>query len=191
MISTDLFIFVIENRHHPIEIEDLGSISSTYLCTAFMPIAPKSIRIQSCSQYLFTLLGSIGTKAARRMLMKLTPGLGGRRGQRLKSFLRQEVEVSCTKQELRREGKWWKSRFPFCSRWSFDQRMVRICEKLFYLERKILKWKNSESIKGQLFRIKEVQILLTLSKLVVPHKIHVQYSNRCFFHYKMILLKLT
>ncbi len=40
-----------------------------------MPVAPKSIRIQASCQYLFTLLGSTGAKAARRMLMKLTPGI--------------------------------------------------------------------------------------------------------------------
>jgi len=40
-----------------------------------MPVAPKSVRIQSSCQYRFTLLGSTGTKAARRTLMKLTPGL--------------------------------------------------------------------------------------------------------------------
>jgi len=38
-----------------------------------MPVAPKSVRIQSSQQYLFTLLGSSGTKAVRKMLMKLTP----------------------------------------------------------------------------------------------------------------------
>jgi len=51
------------------------SISPTYLRTAFTPVAPKSVRIQSSCQYLFTLLGSTGVKAARRMLMKLTPGV--------------------------------------------------------------------------------------------------------------------
>ena len=35
---------------------------------------PKSIRIQSSCQDLFTLLGSTGTKAAHRMLVKLTLG---------------------------------------------------------------------------------------------------------------------
>jgi len=54
---------------------DLGSISPTYLRTAFTPVAPKSVRIQSSYQYLFTLLGSTGAKAARRSLMKLTPAL--------------------------------------------------------------------------------------------------------------------
>jgi len=39
-----------------------------------MPVAPKSIGIQSSCQYLFTLLGSTGAKAARKTLMKLTPG---------------------------------------------------------------------------------------------------------------------
>jgi len=38
-----------------------------------MPVAPKSLRIQSTCQYLFTLLGSTGAKAANRTLMKLTP----------------------------------------------------------------------------------------------------------------------
>ncbi len=38
----------------------------------FTPIAPKSIRIKSSCQYLFTLLGSTGVKAARRTLMKLS-----------------------------------------------------------------------------------------------------------------------
>jgi len=49
-------------------------ISSTYLHTAFTPIAPKSVIIQSSCQYLFTLLGSTGAKADCKMLMKLTPG---------------------------------------------------------------------------------------------------------------------
>jgi len=60
----------------PINI-DLGLISPTCLRAAFiMPVAPKSVRIQSSRQYLFTLLGSTGTKAARKMLMKLTLGDG-------------------------------------------------------------------------------------------------------------------
>jgi len=52
------------------------SISPTYLLTAFTPVAPKSVRIQSSCQYLFTLLGSTGAKATNRTLMKLTPELG-------------------------------------------------------------------------------------------------------------------
>jgi len=51
----------------------MGSILPTYLRTASMPVAPKSVRLQSSCQYLFTLLGSTGAKAARRMLMKLKP----------------------------------------------------------------------------------------------------------------------
>jgi len=51
-----------------------GSISTTNLRTAFMPEAPKGIRIQSSCQYLFTLLGSTGAKAVHRTLMKCTPG---------------------------------------------------------------------------------------------------------------------
>ena len=43
------------------------------LRTAFTPVAPKSVRIQSSYQYFFTLLGAMGAKAARRMLMKLKP----------------------------------------------------------------------------------------------------------------------
>ena len=42
--------------------------------TAFALVDPKSVRIQSSCQYLFTLLGSTGAKAANKMLMKLTPG---------------------------------------------------------------------------------------------------------------------
>ncbi len=53
----------------------LGSISPTYFRTAFTTVVPKSLRIKSNCQYLFTLLGSTGTKAAHRTLMKLTPGL--------------------------------------------------------------------------------------------------------------------
>jgi len=55
-----------------------GSISPTFLRAAFTPVAPKSVRIQSSCQYLFTLLGSTGAKAAHRTLMKLTPGVGER-----------------------------------------------------------------------------------------------------------------
>jgi hypothetical protein len=40
--------------------------------TAFALVHPKSVRIQSSCQYLFTLLGSTGTKAARKTLVKLT-----------------------------------------------------------------------------------------------------------------------
>ena len=52
---------------------DKGSISPN-LRTAFKPEATKSIKIQSSCQYLFMLMGSTGTKAARRTLMKLTQG---------------------------------------------------------------------------------------------------------------------
>ncbi len=41
--------------------------------TAFMPVAPKRVRIQSSCQCLFTLLGSTGVKAVRKTLVKLTP----------------------------------------------------------------------------------------------------------------------
>ncbi len=49
---------------------------SIVLRPAFAPVAPKSVRIQSSCQYLFTLLGSTGTKAVRRTVMKLTPRVG-------------------------------------------------------------------------------------------------------------------
>jgi len=52
----------------------VGSISPTYLRAAFMPVAPKSVRIQSNCQYLFMLFGIYGRKRARRTLMKLTQG---------------------------------------------------------------------------------------------------------------------
>ncbi len=55
-------------------LKDLGSISPTYLRAASMPVASKNVRFQSSHQYLFTLLGSTGAKAALVLLMKLTPG---------------------------------------------------------------------------------------------------------------------
>jgi len=63
-----LIIIVFKWKH----IDHLGSVSPTYLRTAFMPVALKSLIIQSSCQYLFTLLGSTGAKAAHRTLMKLT-----------------------------------------------------------------------------------------------------------------------
>jgi hypothetical protein len=50
-----------------------GLNSIKVLGTAFTLMGPKSIRIQSSSQYLFMLLGTMGAKAARRALIKLTP----------------------------------------------------------------------------------------------------------------------
>jgi len=44
------------------------------LRTAFMHIDHESVRFQSNPQYLFTLLGSTYAKAARKSLMKSTPG---------------------------------------------------------------------------------------------------------------------
>jgi hypothetical protein len=64
-------IFSEQGKFHS-RIEKLGSISPTYLFTAFTPVAPKNVRIQTSCQYLFTLLGSTGAKAARRTWMKLT-----------------------------------------------------------------------------------------------------------------------
>jgi hypothetical protein len=49
--------------------------NKTYLCAAFTPVAPQSVRTQSSCQYLFTLLGSTSVKAVRRMLMKLSLGV--------------------------------------------------------------------------------------------------------------------
>ena len=64
-------------------VVDLGSVSKgpglnfiNVLSTAFKRVDPESIRIQSNPQYLFTLLGSMCTKAVCRTLMKLTPGGG-------------------------------------------------------------------------------------------------------------------
>jgi len=51
-----------------------GSISPKNLRAACTHLSHKSVRIQSSCLYLFTLLGSMGAKAALRMLMKLTPG---------------------------------------------------------------------------------------------------------------------
>jgi hypothetical protein len=39
-----------------------------------MSTDPKSIKIQSSHQYFFALLGSESVKAARKMLVKLSPG---------------------------------------------------------------------------------------------------------------------
>ncbi len=63
------------HRHFKARHVQQVSISTTYLRTAFTPVAPKSVRIQSSCQYLFTLLGSTGAKAACSTLMKSTPGI--------------------------------------------------------------------------------------------------------------------
>jgi len=51
----------------------LGLILTICLSKAFAQADPKRVRIQSSLQYLFALLGSAGIKAARKILMKLTP----------------------------------------------------------------------------------------------------------------------
>jgi len=45
------------------------------LCTAFTHSNPSSAKRQSSHQCLLILLGSVGAKAAHRMLAKLTPGV--------------------------------------------------------------------------------------------------------------------
>jgi len=55
-------------------LTNLSSILPTYLNTAFTTVAPKSVRIQSSCQYLFTLSGSASVKAVCRTLMKSIPG---------------------------------------------------------------------------------------------------------------------
>jgi len=52
----------------------VGSISPTYFRTAFMRKDPESVKIQTSRQFLITLLGSTGTKAAHKTLMILTHG---------------------------------------------------------------------------------------------------------------------
>jgi len=59
--------FRIKNRGKP--SVDFINISRA----AFMPIAPKSVRLQSSRQYFFTLLGSTSEKAVLWTLMKLSP----------------------------------------------------------------------------------------------------------------------
>jgi len=54
----------------------LGLISLLDLCAAFMPVAPQSVETESSHQYLSMLSGSIPAKAVRKMLMKLTLGVG-------------------------------------------------------------------------------------------------------------------
>jgi len=53
----------------------LESISPTCLCTAFTCADPKSSKRQSSHQCLFTLLGSVHTKASGKTLVKLTSGV--------------------------------------------------------------------------------------------------------------------
>jgi hypothetical protein len=62
------------------------------LCTAFVHVDPKSVRIQQNPQYLFTLLGSTCAKAVRRTLMKLTPGRDQRSVQNREKTLGQTME---------------------------------------------------------------------------------------------------
>ncbi len=58
----------------PVRSPCQGSISSTYLCAASMPVAPPSIRTQPSCQYLIMLLGSTSIKAMCETLVKLTLG---------------------------------------------------------------------------------------------------------------------
>ncbi len=51
----------------------LGLNFTNVLRTAFAPVAPKSVKVQSSRQYLFTLLGPTSVKGVRKMLMELTP----------------------------------------------------------------------------------------------------------------------
>jgi hypothetical protein len=53
--------------------DDLGSISPVCLCAASLCADPKSVKTQTSCKYLFALMGSAHIKAARKMLMKLTP----------------------------------------------------------------------------------------------------------------------
>jgi len=53
----------------------LGVDFTNIFTHSFYAVAPKSIRIQSNCQYLFMLLGSTRTKAACKMMMKLTLGV--------------------------------------------------------------------------------------------------------------------
>jgi len=54
-------------------LRNLGSISSTYLLAAFMPVDPQSIRTQSSCKHLFTLMVTTHLKAVRKTLMKFSP----------------------------------------------------------------------------------------------------------------------
>jgi len=69
--ALDVFLLTSIQVWTTFKSSDLGSISST----AFTLVGPKSVKIQSSSQYLFTLLTlrSTGAKAAHRTMMKLTP----------------------------------------------------------------------------------------------------------------------
>ncbi len=52
-----------------------GSILPTSLRAAFMCTGPKSAKRQSSHLILFTLLGSVCAKAARKTIVKLTPDI--------------------------------------------------------------------------------------------------------------------
>ena len=58
-----------------LEEEDLGSISSTCLCAAFM-LAHRSQKLKKLLNLtvFLALLGSVFVKAASKLLVKLTPG---------------------------------------------------------------------------------------------------------------------
>jgi len=75
-IGTIIDYVIVDKAKVMLNSDELTEVPKyVYLRTAFTPVAPKSVRIQSSCQYLFTLLGSTGSKAAGRTLMKWTPGL--------------------------------------------------------------------------------------------------------------------
>ncbi len=76
MLTEPKGIFVCCDRWKRRGISEGGFNFINVLRTAFTLVGPKSVRIQTSSQYLFTLLGSTGAKAARRTLMKLSRGGG-------------------------------------------------------------------------------------------------------------------
>jgi hypothetical protein len=75
-------------------------ISSTYLSSAFTPVAPQSVRTQSSCQYLFTLLGSTRVKAVCRTLMKLSADHSKETATNMKTKMKCKAKPSLTISEI-------------------------------------------------------------------------------------------
>ncbi len=73
-------------------LDEKGSISPTYLRTAFMPVAPKSIRIWSSCQHLFMLFVSMCVKDVHKTLMKLSQGCQFHQHFMHAFFVRKQIE---------------------------------------------------------------------------------------------------
>ncbi len=96
-----------------------GLLSPTCLCTAITSADTKSVKIQSCCQYLFALLGSAHVKALRKMLMKLSTSFNFNNSLRStfnvqKSFFPQLFRVCSLCLVIFCKKKFWKQLFVIC-----------------------------------------------------------------------------